>query len=92
MEGDIFKCDDLSEEHHKIKKETIWKLGAYEYTGCLGCLLKEKDIIAQLNFYNDYRIMGLPFPDLGWGSSPAWMVDIIRALEQERMIIQKEKE
>lgn len=55
-------------------------------------MLKEKDIITQLNFYNDYKLMGLPFPDLGWGSSPMWMIDVIRALERERMIIQKEKE
>jgi len=55
-------------------------------------LLREKNIIIQLNFYNDYKIMGLPFADLGWAEHPAWMISVIKALENERAIIQKEKE
>ncbi len=90
LEGDTFKCDDLSEEQHEGKRNTTWKFGVYEYKGCPGCLIKEPGIVKLLNFYSDYKMMGLPFADLGWGDSPAWMVDVIRAIEIEKTIIRNE--
>ncbi len=92
LEGDSFRCDDLSEEQHETKRKVTWKFGAYEYTGCPGCLLKEPEMITMLNFYSDYKLMGLPFADLGWGDSPAWMIDVIRIIEIEKIIIRNTTE
>jgi len=92
LEGDTFDCKDLSEEQHESYKRQKWLFGSYEYEGCPGCLLRDSEIITQLNFYSDYLLMGLPFADLGWAEHPAWMISVIKTLENEKAIIRKEKE
>ena len=59
--------------------------------GCPGCLLKDPNIIKQINFYNDYQLMGWPFAPMGWGDHPAWMVDVVRVIEREKSIIRNTK-
>lgn len=53
-------------------------------------MLKERNIITLLNFYSDYKLMGLPFAG-GWAEQPFWVVDTIRALALEENKIKNEK-